>query len=209
MIMVWPALIAGFAGVAGGALANRSRRKESGVNRQFQERMRNTQWQSAVTDMEAAGINPALAYSQGPAASPGGSMASQEDVVSPGISSAMAMRMQQKQLKVLEEDANLKRAQTIREKWVGDQERVKERFETARWQYYFNKDGTPRDSLRNVLHQEYGAKLANSAKSISESRLSALSIPEREALAKIFDQVGSGGKGLQMMLPFLISLMRR
>lgn len=49
--------------------------QEAGRNREFQKDMRATQYQTAVADMERAGLNPMLAYSQGGAGTPSGSQA--------------------------------------------------------------------------------------------------------------------------------------
>ncbi len=135
--MPWPAIGAAVTGglsLIGGSSANRARAAEArkdrafqstqakvsrefmagqaGTQMQFQERMRNTEWQAAVEDMRQAGINPALAYSQGGASSPGGAMgggaagsgsrAAQEDVLSPAVSSGQQARRLKRELKLMD-----------------------------------------------------------------------------------------------------------
>lgn len=93
--MAWP-IIAPIAAAGitalGSYMGNRAARQESKRSRTFQAKMRSSQWQAAVADMEAAGLNPALAYQQGPGSSLGGAMAQQSDPIGGAVSSAMHAR---------------------------------------------------------------------------------------------------------------------
>jgi len=136
-MLFWSALGAGAAaliGFGGGAQRNKAEREEAVKNRQFQreeagtsrafsERMRNTSWQAGIADMQAAGVNPALAYSQGGAASPmgaagSGSKADMEDVLSPAVNSAMQAR------RLVQEIKNMKQQEdtTLAQKYKLDQD---------------------------------------------------------------------------------------
>lgn len=108
------------AGLFGGERRNRTDQAEAQKNRDwqtqeairnrtFQEHMRNTAWQAGVEDMRAAGLNPALAYSQGPASSPSGSMGggAQASGAENSVGSAMQLLQQKKQLQLL--DAQIKK----------------------------------------------------------------------------------------------------
>lgn len=63
---------------------------ESAKQRDWQERMRATQYTTAVGDMMRAGLNPMLAYSQGGAGVPSASAASVHGMSAPGMSGAGA-----------------------------------------------------------------------------------------------------------------------
>ena len=76
----------------GGKQANASNRQIAREQMQFQERMSSTAYQRAVHDMEAAGINPILAYQQGGASSPGGASAQMQNELGPAVNSALNAR---------------------------------------------------------------------------------------------------------------------
>jgi len=54
--------------------ANEASAEQAAKQMDFQERMRETQYQTAVKDMQKAGLNPMLAYQQGGAGTPSGAM---------------------------------------------------------------------------------------------------------------------------------------
>lgn len=65
---------------------------EAQKNRDFQQMMSNTAYQRAVADMQKAGLNPYLAYSQGGASSPAGSVAEVSPARVTGGASSYAFR---------------------------------------------------------------------------------------------------------------------
>jgi len=93
--MVAPAVIAGLdtgAKIYGQHMTNIANRDMAREQMRFQERMSSTAYQRSKLDMEKAGLNPMLAFQQGAASSPGGSMAVQSNILSGGLSSAMDIK---------------------------------------------------------------------------------------------------------------------
>jgi hypothetical protein len=91
--------------------ANAASAEQAANQMAFQERMRDTQYQTAVKDMKSAGLNPMLAYTQGGAGTPTGAMGSvstaqMRNSASSGVQGYQAISMN-------EADIDLKKATTV------------------------------------------------------------------------------------------------
>lgn len=88
------ALIGGALGFAGGERMNSANAAISRQQMDFQERMSNTSYQRAVGDLQAAGLNPMLAYSNGASTPPGSTYQAADSIEKAGAGSARSIEFQ-------------------------------------------------------------------------------------------------------------------
>jgi len=100
MAFPWAAVLGGAASLIGGRQRNRAAAAQARLNRAFQERMSSTAHQREVKDLRLAGLNPILSATGGSgASSPAGGMAPVQDVITPAVTTGLAARRAQQEIK--------------------------------------------------------------------------------------------------------------
>lgn len=114
-------------GIFGQSQANRANRDLAQEQMNFQKHMSDSAHQREVNDLRAAGLNPILSANAG-ASSPPGAMATMQNEITPGISSAIEARRLSKEIDAVGSQVALNAAQAKTAQAVAEREQANARL---------------------------------------------------------------------------------
>lgn len=227
-------LASGFLGYQGQKDANAQNIALGREQMQFQERMANTSWQRGVEDMKKAGLNPMLAYSQGGASAPVGSMPQVQNAVGAGSASAsqaaqtmaglQALQMNKAQIaqteamtKKIESETmerNLNTAQLVANVNLAEQRQVEVGSNVAKLQQETRRvaadiPGVEAESAskgETLAAMKNGGFAADVARRKAEATLAQLDIPKSKSEADFYEKMGKLNPQISQILMLIKAL---
>lgn len=226
-------LLGNFLGYEGQKDTNRTNIQLGREQMDFQERMSNTAYQRATKDMQAAGLNPMLAYSQGGASAPVGSMPQVQNAASHLVGSAGQA------VQVLQGIQNLAQTEAGTEKLRAETAQVKsltldQALHTAKLVADTRKVGADTDLseqehnrrifanpiINEILDLDRAIKASSAKREAgtweedvklrrAERELRELAIPEAKSQSQFFESVGQSQPFLRMVLEIIKAAQRR
>lgn len=150
--MPWSAIASIGSNLLGAGVSAYANHREADLNREFQERMAKNKYQYAVTDLKAAGLNPALAYGNLSASVPSGSQAAPTDFSKAFDIAQLKLINAQEELAKQQAQSNAKQADAKAELDLASAREVNARAKTEehRNAYFESLDPAERTILFNA-----------------------------------------------------------